>query len=164
MYYISGFYKFKKIYDIKKTKKLLIDIFNKYNIRGTIIIANEGVNATISGKNADIKSAIVKIRKILNLKKFDSENVSMSKYQPFHKPKIKIKDEVVPMGFSLTSKNKKVNYIDPKKWNKLINDKETMVLDLRKPFEYKVGSFKRSVNPNVDNFRQFQNKYRKYKR
>jgi UPF0176 protein len=164
MFEIFGFYKFTKIKSLKKNKVLLENFLKKKNIRGTIIIANEGVNATISGKNADIKSAIVKIRKILNLKKFDSENVSMSKYQPFHKPKIKIKDEVVPMGFSLTSKNKKVNYIDPKKWNKLINDKETMVLDLRKPFEYKVGSFKRSVNPNVDNFRQFPKYLNKLKK
>ena len=48
MYYISGFYKFKKIHSIKKNKKLLSDIFNKYNIRGTIIISSEGINGTIS--------------------------------------------------------------------------------------------------------------------
>ena len=59
------------------------------------------------------------------------------------------------MGLSLSSKNKKDNHIDPKKWNKLINDKETLVLDSRKPFEYNVGTFKRSVNPDVDNFREF---------
>ena len=50
MYYISGFYKFKKIHRIKKTKKLLNDIFIKYNVRGTIIISNEGINGTLSGK------------------------------------------------------------------------------------------------------------------
>ena len=59
------------------------------------------------------------------------------------------------MGLTLTSKNKRYNHVDPKKWNKLINEKETLVLDSRKPFEYKVGSFKKSVNPDVDNFREF---------
>ena len=127
----------------------------KKNIRGTIIIANEGVNATISGKASDLKSTITKIKKILNFKKFDSENISKSKFQPFHKAKIKIKKEVVPMGLPLFSINKKNKNISPKKWNKLISDKETLVLDSRKPFEYEVGTFKKSVNPDVDNFREF---------
>ena len=59
------------------------------------------------------------------------------------------------MGLLLTSKNRNVNYVNPKRWNKLINDKETLILDTRKSFEYNVGTFKRSVNPNVNNFREF---------
>jgi UPF0176 protein len=155
MFEIFGFYKFKKIKSLKKNKALLQDFLIKKNIRGTVIIANEGVNATISGKPLDIKAAITKIKKILDFKKFDSENFSKSKFQPFHKAKIKIKKEVVPMGLALSSKNKKDNHVDPKKWNKLITDKETLVLDSRKPFEYEVGTFKKSVNPDVDNFREF---------
>jgi UPF0176 protein len=152
---VFGFYKFKKIKSLKKNKILLQDLLIKKNIRGTIIIANEGVNATISGKSAELKVTINKIKKILDFKKFDSENISKSKFQPFHKPKVKIKKEVVPMGLSLSSKNKKDNHVDPKKWNELIFDKDTLVLDSRKPFEYEVGTFKRSVNPDVDNFREF---------
>jgi UPF0176 protein len=155
MFEVFGFYKFKKLTSLKKNKILLQDFLVKKNVRGTVIIANEGVNATISGKPLDLKIAITKIKKILDFKKFDSENSSKSKFQPFHKAKIKIKKEVVPMGFTLSSKNKKDNHIDPKNWNKLISDKETLVLDSRKPFEYEVGTFKKSINPDVDNFREF---------
>jgi len=155
MFEVFGFYKFKKIKSLKKNKVLLQDFLIKKNIRGTIIIANEGINATISGKTANLKSTITKIKKILDFKNFDSQNISKSKFQPFHKSKVKIKKEVVPMGFTLTSKNRKVDHVDPKKWNKLINDKKTLILDSRKPFEFKVGTFKRSVNPDVDNFREF---------
>ena len=155
MFEVFGFYKFKKFNSLKKYKDLLQDFLIKKNIRGTIIIANEGINATISGKANDIKSAIAQIKKILDFKKFDSENISKSKFQPFHKAKVKIKKEVVPMGLSLSMINKKDNHVDPKKWNKLIVDKETLVLDSRKPFEYEVGTFKKSVNPDVDNFREF---------
>jgi len=155
MFEVFGFYKFKKINSLKKNKVLLQDFLIKKNIRGTIIIANEGINATISGKTANLKSTITKIKKILDFKNFDSQNISKSKFQPFHKSKVKIKKEVVPMGFTLTSKNRKVDHVDPKKWNKLINDKKTLILDSRKPFEFKVGTFKRSVNPDVDNFREF---------
>ena len=155
MFEVFGFYKFKKLTALKKNKILLQDFLVKKNIRGTVIIANEGVNATISGKSLDLKEAITKIKKILDFKKFDSENFSKSKFQPFHKAKIKIKKEVVPMGLTLSSKIQKDNRIDPKKWNKLIADKETLVLDSRKPFEYEVGTFKRSVNPDVVNFREY---------
>jgi len=155
MFQVFGFYKFKKLTTLKKNKILLQDFLIKKNIRGTIIIANEGVNATISGKPLNLKAAITKIKKILDFKKFDSENSSKSKFQPFHKTKVKIKKEVVPMGFSLSSKNEKDNHVDPKKWNKLISDKGTLVLDSRKPFEYEVGTFKKSVNPDVNNFREF---------
>jgi UPF0176 protein len=164
MFDVFGFYKFKKLISLKKNKVLLEDLLIRKNIRGTIIIANEGINATISGKLTDLKSTITKIKKILNFKKFDNENFSSSKFQPFHKPKVKIKKEVVPMGFALTPKNKKINHIDPKKWNKLIKDKETLVLDSRKSFEYKVGTFKKSVNPNVDNFREFPKYLNKLKK
>ena len=155
MFDIFGFYKFKKLTSLKKNKILLQEFLIKKDIRGTIIIASEGVNGTISGKASDLKITITKIKKILDFKKFDSENISKSKFQPFHKAKVKIKKEVVPMGLFLFSKKKKENHVDPKKWNKLIADKETLVLDSRKPFEYEVGTFKKSVNPDVDNFREF---------
>ncbi|MBD1157419.1 rhodanese-related sulfurtransferase [Pelagibacterales bacterium SAG-MED20] len=163
MFQVFGFYKFAKIKSLKKNKLLIHNFLIKKNIRGTIIIANEGINATISGKVIDLKSTISKIKEIFDFKKFDSENTSKSKFQPFHKPKVKIKKEVVPMGFTLTSK-KKINYIDPKKWNKLINDKKTLVLDSRKPFEFKVGTFKKSVNPDIDNFREFPKYLNKLKK
>jgi UPF0176 protein len=155
MFEVFGFYKFKKLTALKKNKILLQDFLVKKNIRGTVIIASEGVNATISGKPLDLKVAIAKIKKILDFKKFDSENFSKNKFQPFYKVKVKIKKEVVPMGLTLSSKNKNDNHIDPKKWNKLISDKETLLLDSRKPFEYEVGTFKKSVNPDVVNFREF---------
>ena len=164
MFQVFGFYKFTKIKSLKKKKVLLQNFLLKKNIRGTVIIANEGVNATISGKTTDIKLTVTKIKKILDFKKFDSENISKSKFQPFHKPKVKIKKEVVPIGLTLTSKNKKNNYINPKRWNKLIENKETLVLDSRKPFEHKVGTFKRSVNPGVDNFREFPKYLNKLKK
>jgi UPF0176 protein len=164
MFEVFGFYKFIKINSLKKNKVLLQNFLIKKKIRGTIIIANEGVNATISGKTADLKSTITKIKKILNFKKFDSKNISKSKFQPFHKPKVKVKKEVVPMGLTLTSKNKKNNHVNPNKWNKLINDNETLVIDSRKPFEHKVGTFKKSVNPDVDNFREFPKYLNKLKK
>ena len=156
MFNVFGFYKFKKLQLLKKNKYLLQKCLIKHNIRGTIILAKEGINATIAGEFADITFIINKIKKTLDVKNFDSENTSKCKFQPFHRAKIKIKKEIVPMELSLSSKIKnKNNYIEPNKWNKLITDKDTLVLDSRKPFEYDVGTFKKSINPKVDNFRDF---------
>jgi UPF0176 protein len=156
MFNVFGFYKFKKLQSLKKKKYLLQKNLIKQNIRGTIILAKEGVNATIAGKYEDIKFIINKIKKILDIKIFDSDNISKCKFQPFHRGKVKIKKEIVPMKLSLSQKTKNKNtYIEPNKWNKLIISKDTLVLDSRKSFEYDVVTFKRSINPNVDNFKDF---------
>ena len=156
MFDVFGFYKFEKIKSLKKNKSFLQNYLFKKNVRGTIILAPEGINATISGKTIDLKITINKIKKVFGFKKFDSENFSKSKFQPFHRAKVKIKSEVVPMRFCLNTKNKsKNNYLEPSKWNNLIKNKDTFILDARKPFEYEVGTFKEWVNPDVSNFREF---------
>ena len=160
MFYISGFYKFKKINQIKKTKKLLIKIFDKYKIRGTIIISIEGINGTISSNKKNLKIVINKIKKSFNFKKFDSESLSTNKFQIFHKCKVKIKKEVVPMGIKILKRTTK-KHLEPIKWNKIITSKKTLLIDARKPFEHKVGTFKGSINPETNNFREFPNYLKK---
>ena len=156
MFTVFGFYKFQKIDDLKKNQKLLINFSVNKDINGSIIISKEGLNGSISGNDKDIKATVIKLKKILNIKEFDSSNNSISKFKPFHKLKVKIKKEVVPMDLEMSNRiTKKNTHIDPTKWNKLIKKKETLLLDARKPFEHKVGSFKKSVNPNISNFRDF---------
>jgi len=153
---VFGFYKFKKSNFLKKNKEFLQREILKNNIRGTIILSQEGINGTIAGKRRNISQIIKSLKKIFNFKDFDSKNMSQSRFQPFHKGKIKIKNEVVPLGLKINSNNKKLNrYISGKSWNKLISNKETLVVDARKPFEYDVGTFKNSINPNIQNFRDF---------
>jgi len=160
MYLIFGFYKFKKLESIKINKKILQNYFTKNSIRGTLIISKEGINGTISSKKKNLDLAVQLIKKILKITRFDSQNLSKCNFQPFHRGKVKIKNEVVPMGINI-SKSKIKNKINPNKWNKLINDKNTFLIDARKPFEYKVGTFKNAINPLVDNFREFPNYLKK---
>jgi UPF0176 protein len=155
MFTVLGFYKFKNLNSLKKNKLILQKLFINNNIKGILIISNEGLNGSISGKTKNIFLICKKIKSLFNIINFDSENLSKSKFQPFHKPKIKIKKEVVPMGLNISANNKKANYVEPLKWNNLIKDKNTFVLDARKPFEYEVGSFQKAVNPKVSHFREF---------
>ena len=156
MFKVFGFYKFIKIKSLNKDKNFLQKFLLSNKIRGTIIIAKEGLNGTISGRVKDINKTTKKLKSLFSFKKFDSSNESNAKFQPFHKPKIKIKKEIVPMNLIINSKERnKETHLDPKKWNKLIKNKDTHIIDTRKPFEYKVGTFKKSINPNVANFRDF---------
>jgi UPF0176 protein len=156
MFTVFGFYKLKKIKFLKKNKSLFQKEISKNNVKGTIILSVEGINGTIAGKKNNITKIIKILKRQFELKDFDSKNISQSRFQPFHKGRIKIKNEVVPLGLKINSKNKKLNrYISGKSWNKLISNKETLVLDARKPFEYDVGTFKNSINPNIQNFRDF---------
>ena len=155
MFNVLGFYKFKKLKSLKKNKLFLQKIFTDNDIKGTLIISSEGLNGAISGRSKNISLISKRIKRLFDIINFDSENLSKSKFQPFHKPRIKIKKEVVSMGLNISAKNKKTNHIEPLQWNNLIKDKNTFVLDARKPFEYEVGSFQKAVNPKVSHFREF---------
>ncbi len=156
MFTISGFYKFKKINFLKKYKTYLENEISNTSIKGSIIISSEGINGSIAGNSKDIFRILKFLKKEFKFKEFDSSNISTSRFQPFHKAKVKVKKEVVPLGLKITSESKRHNrYLSGKSWNKLIKKKETLVIDVRKPFEYNVGSFKNAMNPNVQNFRDF---------
>ena len=162
---VFGFYKFNKIESLKKYKLFLQREILKNNIRGTIILSSEGLNGTVAGNKKNIIKITKTLKKEFKFKNFDSKNISKSHFQPFHKGKIKIKKEVVPLGLKINRKNKKLNkYVSGKSWNKLISNKETLVIDVRKPFEYNVGSFKNAINPKIQNFRDFPKYLKKIKK
>ena len=163
MYKIFGFYKFKQIRNLKLLKKNLENFIEEEEVRGSIIISTEGINGTISFKPIKFKKVRNKILSLLNISKLDNENVSSYKYQAFNKGKIKIKKEVVPIGMKL-NKNIVKNKIEPKDWNKFILKKETVLIDTRKNFEFKVGTFKGSINPKLNNFREFPQYFKTLKK
>ena len=163
MYKIFGFYKFKKFKNIKLLKKDLKNFIEEEQVRGIIIISIEGINGTISFKPTKYKKVRNKILNLLNIRKLDNENISYYKYQAFKKGKIKIKKEVVPIGMKLNKIVTK-NKIEPKDWNKFILKKDTVLIDTRKNFEFKVGTFKGSINPELNNFRDFPRYFKTLKK
>jgi len=165
MFEVLGFYKFIKITSLKKNKDVLQKFLIKNDLRGTIILAKEGLNGTVSGKSKYIKKIRSKLKSLFSFKNFDNNNISVSNFQPFHKSKVKIKKEVVPMNLTIDSKERNVKtHLNPITWNKLIKKKDTYIIDTRKPFEYNVGTFKKSINPDVKNFRDFPKYLNKLKK
>ena len=164
MFYIFGFYKFKKLSGLERLKKTLQDKLIKNYIKGTIILSKEGINGTVSGKKNNIKIIKKKIKYICKIKKFDSENNSTNNFQPFYKGKIKIKNEVVPIGINLSASEIINNSVNPTRWNQLLNQKGVRIIDARKPFEYAIGTFEGAENPNINHFRDFPKYLKKLKK
>ena len=155
---ILSFYKLKKIKKLKNLKTILFKKIDILSIKGLIILSPEGINGTISGTPKSISVARKYLLFVLNISKFDVQNITHSKFVPFLKAKIKIKSEVVPINekYDFNKKIKK-NYLTPFQWNKFLDKKNNKIIDARKPFEYEVGTFKKAINPNTKNFREFKN-------
>ena len=154
---VFAFYKLKKLQKIKTLKNYIFKEINKNNIKGLIILSPEGINGTRAGKKKEISGLKKFIKKILIIKYFDVENKSFSNFMPFLKPKVKIKKEVVPINekYNFDEKLPK-KYLTPRQWDKFIFKKNVKIIDTRKPFEYKIGTFKNAINPETDNFRDFK--------
>ena len=104
MYKIFGFYKFKRLKNLKSIKKTLETFFKNEDIKGSIIISLEGVNGSIAFKSNQHIKIKKKIKTFFDIRNFDNENLSTYKYKPFNKGKIKIKTEVVPIGIKIKKK------------------------------------------------------------
>ena len=154
---ILSFYKLKKIRKLINIKNSLLKKVNHLSVKGLIILSPEGINGTIAGTRKNINLLKKNILSNLKLVKFDIENVTKSSFVPFLKAKIKIKSEVVPINEKYYFENKiKKKYLSPLQWNKFLAKKNIKIIDVRKPFEYEVGTFKGSINPDTHNFREFK--------
>ena len=165
MYNIQGFYKIKSIVNCSIHKEKIKAYLLSKSVKGTVILSSEGINGTIAGKKSNVNSCIKFIKDKFSIDNFDSANSSTCSFLPFYRAKVKVKKEVVPIGLKLKiSEKKKSRYVDPNKWNKLINDKSVTLIDVRKPFEHKVGTFERAVNPRINSFREFPKYFNKLKK
>ena len=153
---IITFYQFKKIKKNNDIQKLFKEFCSFHKIKGTIILSEEGINGTVAGLSSSIDLLEKKLIELEFLKL--EKKKSFYDFMPFNRMKIKIKKEIVT--FDETNVNVEdltAEHIDSSKWNNLISDKETILIDVRNDFEIEIGSFKNSINPNTKNFSEFKN-------
>ena len=156
---IYSFYRFIEIKNKKNVKNILDKYFIKKLIRGTILIANEGINANISGTEKDLLLAIKLIRKLLKIRKINIK-INKNDFLPFNRIKVRLKKEIVSLGQGYFDVNKKTgNFISPSKWDKLIIKKNLKLIDTRNIYEIEIGKFKTALNPMTQNFREFPKKF-----
>jgi len=129
--------------------------FEEIGLTGLIILAEEGINGTICGKETIVNTFHREIKIFLKDKDFN-EKISFSEKKIFKKLKIKIKDEIVTMGINdIHPEIKSGIYVDSEQWNNLLTDEDTIVIDTRNHYEVSLGSFDNAINPNIKNFREF---------
>ena len=153
--YIYTFYRFKNLIEIKSIKIKLDKYLKNKLILGTVLLAKEGVNGTISGTKKDLNEFIHFIKQNLKIRKL-SIKISQNKFIPFYRLKIRLKKEIVTIG-DKTIKPEKITgkHIDPKNWDKIIDNKNYMIIDTRNNYEVSIGSFKNAINPKTKSFREF---------
>ena len=157
MFKVAALYKFHSIENPLSVRHMLKSNLDNNLVTGTILIGKEGLNGTISASIKDMKRAISIIKSI---KGFDDINIkySKSKIKPFIRLKVKTKEEIVTIG------DKKLDpsinsgiYVEPKDWNSFIAKDDVLLIDTRNNYEYSIGTFKNSINPRTNNFREFPN-------
>ncbi len=162
-YNVYSFYRFLQIKDKTKIKYLLDQYFSEKNIKGTILLAHEGINGSIAGSKKDIEITIKIIKKLLKIRKLDLK-INEVDFLPFNRIKVRLKKEIVSLGKGNINVQKlKGDLIEPSEWNLILEDKNTEVIDVRNSFEIKIGKFKHAVNPNTDSFREFPKMIKKMK-
>tara|TARA_Y100001970_G_C14215905_1_gene849622 strand:- start:1197 stop:2123 length:927 start_codon:yes stop_codon:yes gene_type:complete len=154
-YKIASFYQFLDFFDYKESKKNIELLLLNKNITGTVLLASEGINATISGDSISLDKTLDSLMKIVNIDKLNIK-FSYSLNRPFKRLRVKIKNEIVTMGISNAKPQKDTGtFVDPVEWNKIINDSSTIIIDTRNFYEVSIGSFANSLSPNTKTFREF---------
>ena len=156
-YKVAAFYTFTSLDDetiSQLIEKLTLETKSN-NVRGSILIASEGVNGTICGLPDEVSLLLSNIQDYLG-KKFLEIKFSWTNRQAFRRFKARKKKEIVTMGVPQVDPSNIVgNYVEPKEWNKYLTDSHTLVVDTRNEYEVAIGSFKGSLNPHTDTFREF---------
>jgi UPF0176 protein len=150
---VIAFYKFVQLSDFEQLKKPLWEFLVDHEIRGTILLAPEGINGTVSGSEEPIAKLIARLR---GDPRFVDLEFKFSKCdsQPFQKTKVKLKKEIISFGKPLAANQPVGTYVTPEEWNQLLDDENVVVLDARNNYEVEVGTFPGAINPDTDSFRQ----------
>jgi UPF0176 protein len=150
---IITFYEFKDLGDaenLQKIKTVLKSAMVEYSILGTILLANEGYNSTISGAPEDIEKFIEILEEALETKL--QYKTSYFSEKPFKRAKVRVKKEIVTLKKSFEIEDGIGTHVKPKDWNAIISDPETIVLDTRNAYEVELGTFENAINPNIGEF------------
>lgn len=148
-------YKFVSLPDYQALQKPILDFCVKHHIKGTLLLALEGINGTIAGKADDIYAVLAYLRKDPRLGDLEHKE-SYANSHPFYRMKVKLKKEIVTMGIEGVNPNNVVGtYVKPEDWNALISDPDVVLLDTRNDYETHIGTFKGAIDPKTTTFREF---------
>ncbi len=152
---VCALYKFTTLTNYVALRQPVSEKLRELGIKGTILLAREGINGTIAGAETSVEEFVCWLEQFDGLSAIDTK-ISYTTKPPFKRAKVKLKKEIVSMGVEGIDPGQSAGtYVDPKDWNDLLDDPEVLVIDTRNEYEINVGKFANSVNPHTTNFRQF---------
>jgi UPF0176 protein len=152
---VAALYKFVTLSDYRDLREPLLDICRREGLRGTLLLAEEGINGTVSGSRRGLDNVLAWLRSDPRLADLEHKE-SLHEHPPFLRMKVKLKREIVTMGVPQVDPKRRVGtYVPPAKWNALLQDPELTLLDTRNDYECAIGSFRGAVDPGITTFRDF---------
>jgi len=152
---VAAMYKFIQLPDFSIMRSPLLQHCLEHNLKGTLLLAQEGINGTVAGKRADIDALQVYLRSDTRLADLEAK-FSLVEEMPFLRMKVKLKKEIVSMGVPETDPTELCGQrIDAENWNELISDPDVLLIDTRNDYEYGIGTFKCAISPETQTFREF---------
>lgn len=152
---VAALYRFVTLDDYRELREPLLDRCLSLGVKGTLLLAREGINGTVAGTRDAIDELLGYLRSDPRLAGLEHKE-SFDEAMPFHRMKVKLKREIVTMGVEGIDPNRVVGtYVEPQDWNALVNDPEVLLIDTRNDYEYAIGSFKGAVDPHTQSFREF---------
>jgi UPF0176 protein len=154
-YIVATFYKFVALPDFEEIQQPLLERCQAQEIKGTILLAKEGINGTIAGTRQGIDLILAYLRSHLTFSDLEYKESTAINF-PFARLKVKLKKEIVTLGIAEVDPNQQVGtYVTPQDWNNIISDSEVTVIDTRNQYEVEIGTFKGAINPETESFRDF---------
>ena len=152
---VATLYRFAKFPDYESFREPLLEIMLAHEVRGTLLLAAEGINGTIAGNRISINAVLAWLAKDHKFAGIQAKESYVDE-NPFYRTKVKLKKEIVTMGVEAIDPTHIVGtYVDAKDWNALLADPEVFLLDTRNQYEVEIGTFENAINPKTDSFREF---------
>ena len=154
-YIVCAMYKFVALENFESMRQPLVEKMEALGIKGTLLLAHEGINGTVSGTREGIDGLLAYLNSDERINPI-SYKESLHEEQPFYRTKVKLKKEIVTMGVEgIDPRHTVGSYVKPKDWNALISDPDVLVIDTRNDYEIEIGTFKHAVDPKTKTFREF---------
>ena len=151
---VAALYKFVALPDYRELREPLLDVCLNACVKGTLLLATEGINGTIAGSRLAIDKVLAYLKSDARFNDIDHKE-SLDSELPFYRMKVKLKKEIVTMGREgIDPKILVGHYVEPQDWNALITDPEVTVIDTRNHYECDIGSFEGAINPQTTTFKE----------
>lgn len=152
---IAALYRFSRFEDPAALREPLAALCNEHGVKGTLLLATEGINGTIAGSNAGIDAVLAHIRALPGCADVDVKYARATS-MPFGKMKVRLKKEIVTLGAGEIDPLTHAGiYVEPQDWNALISDPDTVLIDTRNDYEVAIGTFEGAIDPQTRTFREF---------